>query len=46
MTQKETFSIRIDPKLWKMAKVYAATHDLKLGQFIEKVLSEKLKQSS
>jgi|TARA_Y100000034_G_C6886757_1_gene407238 predicted HicB family RNase H-like nuclease len=44
MTKKETISIRLDPKLWKMSKMRALEADLKVGQFVEKALQKQLKK--
>lgn len=39
---KETVSIRIDPQVWKTAKVYAAQHDMKMGELVENIIRETI----
>ena len=41
---KETTSIRIDPILWKEAKLYALKNDMNIGEFIEKLIKKELKK--
>ncbi len=41
-TKRETTSIRIDPELWKEAKILAVKQDLSIGQFIEKLIKKEL----
>ncbi len=41
---RETISIRLDPEVWKKAKIQAIKEDLKMGEFVEKALKEKMKK--
>lgn len=41
--KRDTVSIKIDPKLWKKAKMYAVKHDTTLSDLVEKSLIEKIK---
>lgn len=41
--KRDTVSIKIDPKLWKRAKIYVAKHDTTLSDLVEKSLIEKMK---
>jgi predicted HicB family RNase H-like nuclease len=43
MTDKETVSIRIDPKLWKEAKIYAVKSNVKISQLVEEALKKEIK---
>lgn len=40
--KKKTTSIKIDPKLWKKAKVYAIKHDITLSGLVEKLLVKEV----
>lgn len=39
---RETTSIRIDPDLWKKAKMKALENDVNIGQFIEELIKREL----
>jgi len=39
---KETVSIRINPKVWKEARLYAVKSNLKVGELVESALKEKI----
>ena len=39
---RETISIRLDPKLWKEAKIYAIQHDIKIANLIENALKKEM----
>ncbi len=41
---KETTSIRIDPKVWKEAKMKAVQKDMSIGEFIEELIKKELKR--
>jgi hypothetical protein len=41
-TQRKTTSIKIDPELWKKAKIYCIENNLDLSQLIDKLLKEEL----
>jgi predicted HicB family RNase H-like nuclease len=41
--KRETVSVRVDPELWKRAKIYAVERDQTLGDLIERLLRELLK---
>jgi predicted HicB family RNase H-like nuclease len=43
MTNKETVSIRIDPKLWKEAKIFAIKSNVKISHLVEKALKKEIK---
>lgn len=40
---RETTSIRIDPVLWKEAKVKAIHNDMSIGQYIEELIKKDVK---
>ncbi|MBI5347335.1 MAG: toxin-antitoxin system HicB family antitoxin [Candidatus Aenigmarchaeota archaeon] len=40
---RETTSIRIDPKLWKEAKMKALEKDMSIGQYIEELIIKDVK---
>ena len=39
---KETVSIRVDPKIWKEAKLFAVKSNLKVGEMVEAAIKEKI----
>lgn len=39
---RETTSIRINPEIWKEAKLYALKNDMNIGEFIEKLIKKEL----
>lgn len=39
---RETTSIRIDPSLWKEAKMKALEKDMSIGQYIEELIKREL----
>ncbi len=39
---KETTSIRIDPKIWKEAKLKAVQKDMSIGEFIEELIRKEI----
>ena len=39
-TNRDTVSIRLDPELWKEAKIYALRHDIKIADFVEGLLKK------
>lgn len=41
--KKEATSIKIDPDLWKEAKIEAIRHDMELGELVEQSLRKELK---
>lgn len=41
---KETTSIRIDPILWKEAKIHALKNDMSIGEFIENLIKKEIKK--
>jgi uncharacterized protein YaeQ len=43
--EKKTTSIKIDPELWKRAKIYSIEKDIELGKLIESLLEKKLTKS-
>ena len=40
--KRVTTSIKIDPELWKKAKIYCIENNLDLSQLIEKLIREEL----
>ena len=45
MTKKvnrERFSIRANPRLWKELKIYCAQNDITISEVIEKLVEKKL----
>jgi hypothetical protein len=42
--KRVTTSIKIDPNLWKDAKIEAIKHDLDLSDFVENALKKELKR--
>jgi hypothetical protein len=43
--RRVTTSIKIDPTLWKKAKIYCIENNLDLSQLIEKLIREELTRS-
>lgn len=41
--KKEATSIKIDPELWKEAKIEAIRRDMELGELVEVALKKELK---
>jgi len=41
--KKEATSIKIDPELWKEAKIEAIRRDMELGELVESALKKELK---
>jgi predicted HicB family RNase H-like nuclease len=41
--KKEATSIKIDPELWKEAKIEAIRRDMELGQLVETALRKELR---
>ena len=41
---RETTSIRINPGLWKEAKLYALKNDMSIGEFVEKIIKKEMKK--
>jgi len=41
--KKEATSIKVDPELWKLAKIEAIKHDMELGELVEQSLRKELK---
>jgi hypothetical protein len=41
--KKEATSIKIDPVLWKEAKIEAIKHDMELGELVEQSLRKEIK---
>lgn len=39
---RETISIRLDPELWKEAKIYAIRNDVSIAELMEGLLREKI----
>ena len=39
---RETTSIRINPDLWKKAKMKALENDMSIGQYIEEIIKKEL----
>ena len=42
MQQKQSTSIKIDPKIWKEAKKYAIDKGITVGELVERLLREEL----
>jgi len=42
--KRQTVSISVKPSIWKKAKIYSATNDLQLSEFIENLIEEKTKK--
>lgn len=42
--QKETTSIRIDPEVWREAKLYCVSHDIDLGDYVAELIRRDLKE--
>lgn len=40
--QRKTTSIKIDPELWKKAKIYCIENNIDLSLLIEKLIKEEL----
>ncbi len=43
MAGRETVSVRVDPNLWKQAKIYAVRDNLKIGELVEASLKKEIK---
>lgn len=43
--KKEATSIKVDPELWKAAKIEAIKRDMELGELVEASLKKELKSS-
>lgn len=43
MVEKKKTSIKINPKLWKLAKIEAIKRDVELSELVEKALKRELK---
>ena len=41
---KKAVSLKVNPDLWKQARIQALTEGLHLNEFMEKVISEYLKE--
>jgi hypothetical protein len=41
--KREATSIKIDPQLWKQAKIEAISRDMELSQLVEDALRKELK---
>jgi len=41
---RQTTSIKIDPKLWKEAKIYAIRKGVNLSELIEQLLKKEIKK--
>ena len=41
--KKEATSIKVDPELWKEAKIEAIKRDMELGELVEQALRQELK---
>ena len=44
MTTKQSYSVRIDPELWKNAKVTAAKNNETLSELVERLLKKELEK--
>lgn len=44
MTKKQTFSVRIDPNIWKAARKLAIDNDTTLSDLVEEAILEILKK--
>jgi predicted transcriptional regulator len=42
--KKEATSIKVDPDLWKEAKIEAIKRDMELGELVEQALRQELKR--
>ena len=42
---RETISIRLDPQLWKEAKLYAIQNDIKIADLVEKALKSEINEN-
>jgi len=41
--KRETISMKIDPAVWKKAKIYAINHDITVSGLVEKLLIKEVK---
>ena len=41
--KKESTSIKVDPELWKEAKIEAIRHDLEVSEVVEQALQDWIK---
>ncbi|MCJ7646364.1 hypothetical protein MUO65_05625 [bacterium] len=39
---RETVSIRLDPELWKEAKIYAIKNDISVAELVEEALKKEI----
>ena len=40
--ERDTVSIRLDPQLWKEAKIYAIQNDIKIAELVENALKKEM----
>lgn len=45
MAEKQTFSIRVDPAIWKAARKLAIDNDTTLSDLVEEAILETLKKN-
>lgn len=45
MAEKQTFSVRVDPEVWKAARKLAIDNDTTLSQLVEEAILEILKKN-
>jgi macrodomain Ter protein organizer (MatP/YcbG family) len=43
---RETTSIKIDPDIWKQARIYAINNNMTFSELIEKLIEKELKEKS
>jgi len=41
--KRDTVSMKMDPDVWKKAKIYAINHDITLSGLVEKLLIKEVK---
>ncbi len=44
LVKRDTVSIKINPEVWKKAKIYAVKHDITLSDLVEELLIKKVKK--
>jgi predicted HicB family RNase H-like nuclease len=45
MAERRTFSVRIDPAIWKAARMLAVERDTTLSDLVEEAIQELIKKS-
>jgi len=44
--QRKTTSLKIDPKIWKEAKIHCVKKEIKISEYIEKLIQRDMKNNT